>query len=113
MPIIIDNWKIYKNEDNEFVLSAWISNTNHSKFQENESIRDFATGNSQAKTSRHLPSHHEYMFKPSSIIRVKNFDPMWMFSLGKETICFTFNGRFKNPRYTVQTLDEIEMIIEH
>lgn len=113
MSIFINNWKVYKNEECDICVSAWIPETEHKKFQLNNDLKKMATGNHSVGrgTSSRQITHYEYFFKPTKVNRMKSSDPMWRFDVKYLTIGMSFGARVQNNNYEVQTLEQIEEIL--
>lgn len=112
MSIFISNWKVYKNDEGDVCVSAWIPEAEHKKLQLSYDLKKLATGNHSVGrgTSSRPTTHYEYAFRPTKVKRMKSPDPMWRFEVKYQTIGLSFGARVQNYNYDVQSLEEIEQL---
>lgn len=103
MSFVLMNWRL---SSYPLSISCWIDQNNHKRFQNNQGIKRFFTGNS----SEGKFTYYEYVFTLSEN-KVCGTKPVWNFTIENENFIFTFAGRVQNSKYPIQSEAEINRIL--
>lgn len=116
MPIIFTNWKLNK-EGLNVLLESWVPSDDHSRFRSMRAISKFYT--TQSSTGIGVRGgkpiqYHQYVI-PLNDCKIKQTNlgsnKGWTITINGESILIMFNSRTQNHKYHIQSLEEIEGII--
>lgn len=109
MPIILTNWKV---NDRTKDIVAWVPQNDHRRIQSNRNIAKFHTGYSnKGKGVQNVNnSFYEYVLPFEKC----KFDGrnMWSIKISGETFIIVFESRMQNPKYPIQSFEEVLVLLD-